>query len=496
MLRTLYGKLAIVLVVILALLGGIYAFATLTSTRTFVGEVNQGLHRSLAADLVKESLPMSDGEIQKDALEHIFHMLMVVNPSIEVYLLDLEGTVLAYSAPYKKIVRDRVDLAPVRAFLEPDSSLPIWGDDPRDVERHRVFSVAPVGTADSPEGYLYVVLGGEQVDSAVRMVRTSPALRLGLGALGGLLLFALLAGLVLFSLITRRVRRLDRRMRLFRESDFATPPTPIDASSGDDELTRLEVTFQEMSVRLVAQLEELRKTDSLRRELVANVSHDLKTPLTSLQGYLETMRVMDDLEPEQRTRYLEVALRQTRRLARLVNELLELARLDSATIEMRREPLALNELVQDVVQQFRLTAEERGVALETELPKGLALVHGDVGLISRALENLIDNGLRHTPEGGRVVVRVVENSSEVGVIVEDTGCGIERRDLQRIFERFFRNPAEAGDGGTGLGLAITKRIVELHGSRIEVESTPGEGSAFTFHLPTPPGVEVDAVSAH
>ena len=156
-------------------------------------------------------------------------------------------------------------------------------------------------------------------------------------------------------------------------------------------------------------------------------------------------------------------------------------------MEMQREPLALNELVQDVVQQFQLAASERRVELRAELPEGLALVDGDISLISRALENLIDNALRHTPEGGRIVVRVAEATSEVGVTVEDTGCGISGEDLPRIFDRFFRNAQQEGDGGSGLGLAITKRIVELHGSRIEVESVPGEGSAFTFRLPAPRG---------
>jgi signal transduction histidine kinase len=481
LLKSLYGKLALALGVILALLGALFAYATVVSSRAFFAEINQGLHRELADHLVAESLPMSDGQVQEEALEHIFHMLMVVNPSIEVYLLDPQGTVLAYSAPKGAVVRESVDLGPVRTFLDAQSPLPIWGEDPRSHERRRVFSAAPVGPIEQPEGYLYVVLGGEQLDSAVRMVRASQGLRLGLGAVAALVAFALLAGLLLFAFITRRLRQLDHRMQSFRESDFSETPEPVAPRAEGDEIDRLEITFQEMADRLLEQLDELRKTDKLRRELVANVSHDLKTPLTSLRGYLETLRVMDDIEPEERRAYLETALRQTRRLGRLVNELLELARLDSATIEMRREPLALNELVQDVVQQFQLTACESSVELSCKLPPGLAMVDGDVGLISRALENLIDNGLRHTPAGGRVEVRVVTNGSHVGLVVEDSGCGIAAQDLPRVFDRFFRS--ENGDGGTGLGLAIAKRVVELHDGSIHVQSSEGEGATFELSLP-------------
>lgn len=486
MVRTLYGKLAMVLAAILALLGLALLLGMLDIGRAIFGEINQELHRELADHLVEESLPLADGEIQTDALEHIFHMLMVVNPSIEVYLLDPAGQILAYSAPYKAVVREQVDLGPVQLFLSGAPELPIWGDDPRHASRSRVFSAAPIGSDTAPEGYLYVVLGGEQLESAVRLVQGSRRLQFGLLALGTLILFGLLAGLLLFWFITRRTRRLDRRMQAFRETDFSTPPEPLAEGGEGDELDRLEATFQEMAARLVAQLDELRKTDQLRRELVANASHDLRTPLTSLQGYLETMRVMTDLDEEERREYLEIALRQTRRLGRLVNELLDLARLDSATMEMQREPLVLNELVQDVVQQFQISAEERQVELEAELPKELALADGDVGLISRALENLIDNGLRHTPAGGRVAVRVREKGKRVGVDVVDNGCGIAQDDLPRIFERFFRNPSEDTEGGTGLGLAIAQRIVELHGSRLEVESTLGGGSTFSFQLPTEP----------
>ena len=482
MLHSLYGRLAIVLATILALLGGVFAFGAMVSGRAIFGEINQDLHRDLAAHLVKDSLPMVDGEVQAEALEHIFHMLMVVNPSIEVYLLDLEGRILAYDAPPEVVVRDAVDLAPIRDFLSGEGKLPIWGQDPRSPIRERVFSVAPIGSAAAPEGYLYVVLGGEQLDSAIRMVRSSRQLQIGLGMASALLLFGLLAGLVLFFWMTRRVRRLDRRMEAFRKSGFESAPPAIERN-GSDEVDRLERTFEEMAHRLVDQLGELRKTDSLRRELVANVSHDLRTPLTSLQGYLETLRVMTDLPAEERRQYLETALRQTRRLARLVRELMDLARLDSATLEMRREPLVLNELVQDVVQQFQLGAGERDVQLEADLPEGLAIVDADVGLVSRVLENLIDNGLRHTPEGGLVSVILRRNDGDVGVDVCDTGCGIADEDLPRIFDRFYRNPRDRNGSGAGLGLAIAKRILELHDSTLTVESQVGGGSTFSFRLP-------------
>ena len=486
MLRTLYGRLAGALLAILLLVGGLFFATGLLSVRHFLDEVHQKLYRELAEHLVADSLPMESGEIRHQELEHIFHMLMVINPTIEVYLLDPRGEILAYSAPAGVVVRERVALGPVDRFLEPGSRLPILGDDPRDAAGRKVFSVAPIGEPAAPEGYLYVVLAGQQWDSAMAMLQGSYILRLGGGAVAVGLVVELLGGLGAFAWITRRARRLERAMTSFRDSDFREHRP---AARGDgpprDEIERLARSFDAMAERLVAQLDELDKTDRLRRELVANISHDLRTPLTSLRGFLETLSLKRAaLGPDERQRFLEGAIRQADRLNRLVADLFELARLDSGTREMEVEPLALAELAQDAVQQFRLLADERGVELEVRGLDSPAMVEGDVGLLARVLDNLLDNGLRHTPAGGRVTLGLRETPQWVSVEVSDTGCGIAPEDLPHVFDRFFQSkarPAEADHAG--LGLAISRRVVELHGGTIEVASQPRRGTTFSVTLP-------------
>ena len=486
MLKTLYGRLTLVLLAILVLVGGLFFFAGLVSVRNFLDEVHQKLNRELAAHLVADSLPMENGEIRHEELEHIFHVLMVINPSIEVYLLDPAGEILSYSAPKGIVVRDRVELTPVHEFLEAGSRLPVLGDDPRDPEGSKVFSAAPIGSPADPDGYLYVVLAGQQWDSAVAMLQGSYMLRLGAGAIVTGLIVALLIGLLTFAWITRRARRLERAMTRFRQSEFREHrPMSRQEIPPKDEIDRLAYTFDAMAERLVAQLAELEKTDQLRRELVANISHDLRTPLTSLRGFLETLDLKQpSLSSEDRQSYLQGAIRQADRLNRLVADLFELARLESGTQEMEVESLALAELAQDAVQQFRLQADEKGVTLKVEIPSGPAMVEGDMGLLARVLDNLLDNGLRHTPDGGEVTLGLHETPQWVSFEVCDTGCGIAPEDVPHVFDRFFqqteRNPAE---DHAGLGLAITKRIVELHGGTIEVESQLDQGSRFSVALP-------------
>jgi predicted ATPase/signal transduction histidine kinase len=259
---------------------------------------------------------------------------------------------------------------------------------------------------------------------------------------------------------------------------------------------------QEWLAGALAEVERLRdeleaENSYLRRDLIANVSHDLRTPLVSLRGYLEMVATRGDhLSAERRGQYLDIALRQSDRLATLIDELFELARLDFKGITLDRERFAFAELAADVVQKFRLVAEGRQVALEAQTPPRLPLVDADLGLVERVLENLIGNALKHTPPGGRICVSAHAEDSRVVAEVRDSGPGIAPADLPHVFDRFYRGTAGAASAaaaeggaarGAGLGLAIARRIVELHGGEIAAESALGEGARLWFSLPVAAG---------
>jgi signal transduction histidine kinase len=362
---------------------------------------------------------------------------------------------------------------------------PVLGDDPKNATGKKVFSAAPIERNGILEGYLYVILGGEEYDSVTQKLKGSYILRLSAWMIGAGLLFALAAGLVLFGLLTGRLKKLAAVMEAFEggtagaDADLPKPQGP------PDEIDRLSTTFREMAARIEAQMAELKASDKMRRELVANVSHDLRTPLATLQGYIETLLIKENqYTPEERRHYLDIAIRHCRRLNTLVTELLELARLESARMDLSLEPFDLRELIQDICQKFSLTAEQKKIELRQQFESSVPFVEADIALIERALENLIENALSYTPEKGKVSVSV---SLETGVMIRisDTGPGIPEKDLPHIFNRFYRSDpfSMKKRGHTGLGLAITARILQLHGRKIQVESQPGKGSCFSFSLP-------------
>ncbi|HMC22795.1 MAG TPA: ATP-binding protein [Thermoanaerobaculia bacterium] len=480
MLKTLYAKLAAVLLALFCVIGGIYIALTMLTTRLYIDEVNQKLNRTLAATLAREKPLMKNGQIDRSMLHQVFDALMAVNPDIEIYLLDPQGKILAFSAPPGRVKRSSISLGPILKFID-GGRLPIKGDDPRDPARQKIFSAVRL----SGGGYLYVILGGEDYDSVVQQLRGSYILQLSAVAAVGAVVFALIAALLLFNALTRRLRTLARSMETFKRSDFsAEVRLPEHRSAGGDEVDRLTATFQEMSARIILQVNKLKEIDLLRRELIANVSHDLRTPLASLQGYLDTLLLKEgQLTPEEQRRFLETASKHSERLGYLVSELFELAKLDAQVTPIRVEPFSIAELVQDVVMKFQLRAEQAGLTLKAEVMPDLPLVSGDIALMERVLENLLDNAIRFTPSGGRVTVSIVRDVGKLSVRVSDTGRGIAEESLPYIFDRFYRGePTANRDGGAGLGLAIAKRILELHGSSLQAQSRVNAGTTFTFQV--------------
>jgi two-component system OmpR family sensor kinase len=481
MFTTLYSRLALTLFVLLCVVGAILILVIGHSSSRYQQEVTQKLNSELAAHIVAEAPLIQNREINQPALDQLFHQLMVINPSIELYLLDAQGAVLGYSAPAGKVKRTVVSLDPLRQFIDGSARFPLQGDDPRDLHGRKVFSAARIEGDDGLHGYLYIVLGGEQYDHVAQMLGRSYSFDSAVLVLLVALIAALVAGLLMFGLQTRRLRRLGNVMR-----QYAGDGSMALRYGGEsrDEIDLLGQQFDAMAEKIASQISELKKMDDVRREMIANISHDLRTPLTTMRGYLETLQIKrEELSAEEKQQYLQTALSHSQRLALMVEELFELARLDSCESVVFSEPFSMCELVQDVTQKFELRAREKSIRLESRLNPAAPLVYGDIAMMQRVLENLLENGLRHTPAGGSISIGVDIESGSVLVQVADTGCGIPEADVPRIFERFYQQDKHRSDSNSaGLGLAIVKRILELHNSVIQVNSKLEKGTTFSFSL--------------
>ncbi|OCR25957.1 histidine kinase [Pseudomonas syringae] len=481
---TLTKRLSLVFAVLLLVCCGTSAWMQVRANRMHELEVVQGLSRDLAQHIARDTVLMDSKGMMPGAVRNLFNQLMLVNPSVEVYLLDTDGRVVGSASPEGRIRRDRIDLAPVHRLLQGDA-LPILGDDPRSDQARKVFSAAPLTVDGKPAGYLYVVLLSEEHDRLAERGATSAALNTALLSIGLVALLCLIAGLTAFALITRPLRRLTETVSQFDidGAPVAPPATaPAEHAASHDEIAMLDAAFRQMQERLSAQWNSLTRQDQERRELVANISHDLRTPLASLHGYLETLSLKDaTLSPADRRRYLGIALDQSRKVGGLAQSLLELVRLEHGFVQPVLERFPLTDLVQDIFQKFELTAEARRVELKASFAPNVSAACADLGLIERVLTNLFDNALRHTPEGGEIELSLRPQGALIEVTISDTGPGIAAELREGLFLRPFNIGGSRRDGG--LGLRIVHRILQLHGRDIQLVDVPGRGATFRFSLP-------------
>ncbi|MCG8383725.1 MAG: HAMP domain-containing histidine kinase [Gammaproteobacteria bacterium] len=487
-------SVATVFLVVFIALG--FLLLALWSNQKYHDESTQRLHLGLAQYIVDHQYEplIQQEQVNHKALHQIAMQVMAINPLVEVFLLDPKGNVLGHALPSEQVQLDSVSVGPILERLSEGSASSelIYGDNPRVPLERRLFSVAQLSNEDGVAvGYLYVVLNSLVVDSIVEQLQGSHIAKLIAIGVGGLVLLGLLVSILLLHRLTRPLRSLTAEMNAFQQSNWmaedARPDLPMSINS---ELPLLDNSFQTMKQRIVSQFEHLQENNRLRRELISNVSHDLRTPLASLQGYIEALILKkQQLSEAKQQQYLATAHRNAVRLTRLVTELFELSKLEAGQVKPEIESFSLLELVYDIVQDYELAASEQNISLQIEAEKKSYVVAADIALIQRVLQNLIDNALRFTPNDGVIEIRLQEQHNKLQITVANTGFGIKNNDLPYIFDAYYstrNNPDVEADKhmkqGTGLGLAIVKRVLELHDSSIKVLTTPGKGTQFRFEL--------------
>lgn len=478
----LFIKLSLIFMILLFSVSGIYFYASFQIAEKHFQEKNQKLNADIADHIASELKPFLNGTLKDEAADEIMHSMMAVNPSIEVYLLDPEGNILNYVAPYKKVVLDKVSLGPIENFIANYCEEIILGDDPRKEGRQKVFSAKKVVEDGKTMGYIYVILASEEYDSANEQLFGSYILRLG--SVYGLItiLAAILIGVLAIWLITKNLNRIISTVKKFQQGEMSAR---IKVSSGG-EINRLAEAFNEMADTIVGNIENLKSMENLRRELVGNVSHDLRTPLAVIHGFIETLIIkQDQLTENDKRKYLSRALSGTERLKKLVEELFELSKLEAKQIKPVKEAFFINELMDDITQKYKLLAEEKKIRISTEGHERPFMVYADISLIERVLQNLIDNAIKFTPENGQIKLQINEKAQEVEIQVTDTGNGIPQDQVPFVFDRYHIGDKRISldTNSTGLGLAIVKRILEIHNTSIDLKSKIGEGTTFSFILP-------------
>lgn len=294
---------------------------------------------------------------------------------------------------------------------------------------------------------------------------------------------AVLLGAFLTWQLVSPLRDVMQQVERIGSGDFAAR-VKIDTSRGD-EFARLAAAINQMAGQVDNNVGALRATDKLRRQMIANFGHDLRTPLAALLGYLEeAQRHLVSGQREEANEALGTAERQGKYLQQLIGDLFELSLLDNAQAPLRSEPIPIAELLNDAANGHRPAFKKADISFEVSLPAALPMIEGDGVRLLRVLDNLMSNARNHTPQGGRIELRASQEDGQILIQVEDSGSGMEPEVLKHIFDRYYTGTdARTRRRGTGLGLPISWAIARAHGGTLTAESVPGEGSVFTLTLP-------------
>ena len=446
-------------------------------------EINAPLARHLIDEKFTDNTPpfLEDGTVNKEVFGDLMHDMMAVNRSIEVYMLGKDGEVL-YSVVLEHDPSEPskyVDVEPIKDLLASGGKGFCLGDDPRHPEERKIFSVAPFQN-DIKDGYIYIILSGEAYQTASANIFSRYIKSFGLGAIGLTTFFTMLIGLGAIWFLTKNLRKITLVARRFKDGDLNAR---ID-NPEDTDIAVFAHAFNDMADTINQNLEEIKKVDELRRQLVANVSHDLRTPLAILKGYAETLQdKSDSLSKEESQKYLGVISSNSDKLTNLVEQLFEYSKLEAKQIEPLKEPFSITDLCLDLVSKYQILADDKNITLSLNVFQNKnIIVFADISLIERALQNLLDNALKFTPENGWITLKLNEHNNNCKISINDSGAGISEVDQHTIFDRFKQSHANFDGKGAGLGLAIVKKIIELHNSTIHVLSEKGKGSSFTFQL--------------
>lgn len=478
---TLYWKLSATFLALCFFMGSLllmlqYLFLGATNDK-MTQFLNWGVAQRIAQDLEPYLQPQSGFGDLRQAAQRILEL----NPSLSIYLIDSEGTILQSFAEHDGLEVDRVRIDRVEKFTstETPATIPLYGTDPGDSSREVVFSAAPV-KLDLGRGFIYVPLANRVSTIAAKAMFQKAAIRTSVIIAATLFAVTAILGLLAFYALTRRLSRATQTLHEFSAGNFANR---LDDDSKDEIGTQARV-INSLADAVVAQVGELERKDNLRRELVANVSHDLRGPTTLILGYLQSILQSESTLGDDNRRHCEVAYNNARSLSTLLAELFELGAIEAKETVPDLEPVAVDDLFSDVVHTVGLECEKHQIRLELQVEDRVPRVIADIAMISRVLANLVQNAIRYTPPGGAIMLRARTQLPFVSIEVADTGIGIDSEQLPHIFERHYQasSTGRRAAGASGLGLAIVRRIVESHGSTISAQSTVGAGTSFSFQL--------------
>ena len=473
-----FSHISVLIFTLISVICFLFMGITYLSTSNFHDASMQLLNKDVAAHIAEFTSPFRGGGIDKKKADSVFYNAMVLSPSSEVYFLDTAGKVIAYHADTKDIKQWILPLANIRKLIASQGKEYIKGPDPRDPENPKIFSSSEVFNNSKKLGYIYVILGSNK--NITQMLYNT--------YFNGLIIKVLLVIIILSILFTffyvNRFQKSFNHMLIilkkFQNGDFEARFT----INENRELEPVTTAFNKMADLLVFNIDKITKSEKERKNFIANISHDLRTPLSIARGYTETLLIKKEkqISLEEEEEFLELVYRKILQVEHMVKQLFELSKMESVEFSPKKEPFIFSEILQEIVYESASAASEKNIVINSTKCEDDSWVFADVSMMERVIQNLLVNAIKYTPGNGWINVILLKESEMLILKIQNSG-----HTLNQQMVNWFNNPKDTDllsnrPANSGIGLAIVKKILQLHKYRCEVVA---ENFANTFIIYMP-----------
>ena len=472
------GLLVFSLITVLSLL---FIIITYLSAAYFFNASTELLNKDVAAHIAKFTSPFEGNIINKSKADSVFYNAMVVSPSIEVYFLDTSGKVIYFESPDSAIKLWQIPLDNINKLILSKGKTYILSPDPKDPQHNKIFSAAEVIKDNKNLGYIYVILGSKEYNNTSELLFTSHAAKLALEAFAIIIIASFTISFYYIKRLQRRYNAVVSVLEEYKQGNFDARFN----NNKNDEFTPVTSSFNAMAELLSQNIFQLKKAENERKNFIANISHDLRTPLSIASGYAETLVNQEDkITSNKQKEYLQLVVSKLKQIENMVMQLFELSRLDAIDFKPEKEPFIFSEILQEITSSFAMAAEQKNIKLTCVGCQEVIWTNGDIKMMERVLQNLISNAIKNTPDYGHITIELQQCNQQLTVIFENDGKPMSQALLNWINSSEKVNALQSqSKPHTGLGLMIVKRILELHNSKLVADTNTRVGNLFSFTLP-------------
>lgn len=480
--NNIFTRIGVLVFSLITVLGLLFIIITYLSATYFFNASTELLNKDVAAHIAKFTSPFEEGNINRAKADSVFYNAMVVSPSIEVYFLDTTGKVIYYEAPDSTIKLWQIPLQSIQKLISSKGEEYTTSPDPKEPDHNKIFSAAEVVSGTKKLGYIYVILGSKEYNNISDLLFKSHAATLALEAFGIVIVVSFFLSFYYIKRLQKRYNKVVEVLEQYRQGNLAARFE----QSSKDEFTPVTTSFNKMADLLSEKIAQVSKAEEERKNFIANISHDLRTPLSIASGYAETLITGQDeaSNSAHQKEYIQLVLTKIKQVEKMVLQLFELSRMDSADFKPQKEPFIISEILQEIANSFGIAVAQKKIALSCIGCNEVVWTKGDIRMMERVIQNLLENALKNTPESGSITIQLARQEADFVASVENTGTPLDKGLVSWI------NDTSADDSFStktkhkrGLGLVIIKRILSLHHSCLQVETAAGGSNRFYFSLP-------------